>query len=152
MNILRNSSPAILAAAAALLAACTASPDKPIAEHGPPSPAAAAEMALMAGHDSLMAQTEQLYALKQKLSGRHSEAFAPYIHGLLAADAAMMGWMHQYHAPDTTAAPATRLAYFRQQQQVLARVRRQYRATLDSATRYATLHPAAGDVVPATTR
>ena len=105
-------------------------------------------MALMNQHDSLMAQTAQLYVLKSKLSGYHSEAAAPYIHGLLAADAAMMGWMHGYKAPDTTAAPASRLTYFRQQQQVLGAVRRQYRATLDSSIRFTTQHPPAGEIRP----
>ena len=141
---------ALRAAAVALVpawAACS-SPNKPISENGAASPASAAEMALMDQHDSLMAKTSQLYEFKAKLSGYHSEAAAPYIHGLLAADAAMMGWMHQYKAPDTTAAPATRVAYFRQQQQVLDAVQRQYKATLDSATRFTTAHPAAGDVRP----
>ena len=109
-------------------------------------------MALLDRHDSLMAQTSQLYEFKSKLSGYHSQAAAPYIHGLLAADAAMMDWMHHYKAPDTTAAPASRLAYFQQQQQVLADVSRQYRATLDSALQFTTQHPAAGDVPPSTSR
>ena len=133
------------------LVACS-SPNKPIAENGPASPAATAEMALMNRHDSLMAQTSQLYEFKSKLSGYHSQATAPYIHGLLAADAAMMDWMHHYKAPDTTAAPASRLAYFQQQQQVLASVRRQYRATLDSAIKFTTQHPAGDDVAPPTSR
>ncbi|MBO2008889.1 hypothetical protein [Hymenobacter negativus] len=135
--------------AASVLAACS-SPNKPIGENGAPSEASAAEMTLLNQHDSLMAQTAQLYKFKSKLSGYHTEAAAPYIHGLLAADAAMMGWMHQYKAPDTTAAPATRLTYFRQQQQVLDAVSRQYKSTLDSATRFTTEHPAAGDVPPPT--
>ncbi|WP_210515826.1 hypothetical protein [Hymenobacter terricola] len=144
---LKNTLRVALTALAPALAACP-SPTKPIDERGPASPASAAEMVLMARHDSLMAQTSQLYEFKSKLSGYHSQAVAPYIHGLLAADAAMMSWMHQYKAPDTTAVPATRLAYFQQQQQVLNAVQRQYRATLDSATRFTTEHPAAGDVRP----
>ncbi|MBF9220897.1 hypothetical protein [Hymenobacter ruricola] len=132
-------------ALAALASAC--SPGT-ISENGAPSEASAAEMALMNRHDSLMAETSKLYEYKAKLSGYHTEAAAPYIHGLLAADAAMMSWMHRYKAPDTTATPAARVAYFRQQQQILAGISRQYRATLDSAVRFTTEHPAAGDVPP----
>lgn len=102
-------------------------------------------MALMATHDSLMFQTDELYALKGKLAGYHSEAATPYIHGLLAADHAMMAWMHQYKAPDSLATPAARLSYFRQQQQVLAGVRRHYRTVLDSATHFHPEHPATGE-------
>ncbi|GAB3848428.1 hypothetical protein GCM10028822_11300 [Hymenobacter terrigena] len=143
----KNALRAAVVASVPVLAACS-SPNKPISENGAASPASAAEMALMNQHDSLMAQTSQLYELKAKLSGYHSEAPAPYIHGLLAADKAMMSWMHQYKAPDTTAAPATRLAYFQQQQLILDAVQRQYKATIDSATRFTTEHPAAGDVPP----
>ncbi|UOQ99667.1 hypothetical protein MUN81_09265 [Hymenobacter sp. 5317J-9] len=146
MNIsLKNVLPLALVA----LAAACSSPNRPIGENGAPSDASAAEMALMNRHDSLMAETSKLYEYKAKLSGYHTEAAAPYIHGLLAADAAMMDWMHNYKAPDTTAAPAARVTYFRQQQEILAGVSRQYRATLDSARRFTTEHPAAGDVAPA---
>ena len=150
-SFLKNALRAAVVASVPVLAACS-SPNKPIAENGAASPVSAAEMALMNQHDSLMAQTSQLYELKAKLSGYHSEAPAPYIHGLLAADKAMMSWMHQYKAPDTTVAPATRLAYFQQQQQVLDAVQRQYKATIDSATRFQAEHPAAGDVPPSTTK
>jgi hypothetical protein len=136
-----------IALAASSLAACS-SPNTPISENGAPSETSAAEMTLLNQHDSLMAQTEQLYKFKSKLSGYHSQAAAPYIHGLLAADAAMMSWMHQYKTPDSTATPATRLAYYQQQQKVLDGVSRQYKSTLDSATRFTAEHPAAGDVPP----
>ncbi|MDQ2772249.1 MAG: hypothetical protein M3Y54_17320 [Bacteroidota bacterium] len=131
-------------AALALTAACT-SPNQPVSEGGTPSPATAAEMALMATHDSLMFQTDELFALKGQLAGYHTEAAAPYVHGLMAADHAMMAWMHQYKVPDSTAAPAARLAYFEQQQQVLGGVRRQFHSALDSANRFHTKHPAAGE-------
>ena len=134
-----------VAAAPFLLAAC-ASPNQPISEGGAPSPASAAEMALMATHDSLMFRTDELMAAKGKLAGYHSEAPAPYIHGLAAADNAMMAWMHQYKAPDSTATPEARLTYFEQQQQQLATVRRLFRSSLDSATQFQAQHPAAGDV------
>ena len=146
---LKNALRVALVALVPVLAACP-SPKKPLDERGPASPASVAEMALMDRHDSLMAQTSQLYEFKSKLSGYHTEAVAPYIHGLLAADAAMMTWMHQYKAPDTMAVPAARLAYFQQQQQILAGVSRQYRTTLDSATRFTTQHPPAGEVRPTT--
>ncbi|GAC1373529.1 MAG: hypothetical protein NVS3B25_21050 [Hymenobacter sp.] len=125
----------------ACVTACS-SPDHAIAERQAPSPATAAEMALLARHDSLMAKTDALFALKARISAVHSPAAAPYLRGLAAADAAMMDWMHHYHAPDSTAAPAARLAYFRQQQQVLAGVGRQFRATLDSAAQFLGQHPA----------
>ena len=99
-------------------------------------------MALMARHDSLMAKTDQIFSFRAKIAATHSPAASPYLRGLAAADAAMAGWMHQYHAPDSTTAPAARLAYFEQQQQVLARVSRQYRATLDSAALFTSQHPA----------
>jgi hypothetical protein len=88
----------------------------------------------MTRHDSLMAKMDQLYSLKAKISAARAAGAGPYLRGLAAADAAMMDWMHHYHAPDTTVAPAARLAYFQQQQQVLAEVSRQFRATIDSAT------------------
>jgi len=136
-----------VAALVAGLAACS-SPNKPTTENGAPSPVSTAEMALISKHDSLMAQTDQLLKFKSKLSGYHSEAAAPYIHGLQAADDAMMDWMHQYKASDNTATPEARLAYFQQQQQILNALQRQFRATLDSATRFTTQHPPAGEVQP----
>ena len=131
-----------LAAALPVLAACS-SPTQPIAEQGPPSPPAAAQMALMARHDSLMSQMDQLFALKSRISATHAPTAGPYLRGLAAADNAMMGWMHRYHAPDSTTAPAARLAYFQQQQQVLAGVRARFRATMDSAALFIQQHPAA---------
>ncbi|MET4072829.1 hypothetical protein [Hymenobacter sp. UYCo722] len=148
-SILKNA--VCVAAAPFLLAACS-SPNQPTSEGAAPSPASAAEMALMATHDSLMFQTDELMALKGKLSGYHSEAPAPYIHGLAAADNAMMAWMHQYKASDSAATPASRLAYLQQQQQVLAGVRRLFRSSLDSATKFQAQHPAAGDVRPPTSK
>ena len=124
----------------ATVAACS-SPNKPIAENGPPSPVSAARMALMAHHDSLMAKTDQIFSFRAKIAATHSPAAGPYLRGLAAADAAMSDWMHKYRVPDSTAAAATRLAYFQQQQRVLARVSRQYRATLDSAALFISQHP-----------
>ena len=120
-----------------MLTACS-----PSAQKKPLSAAATAEKSLMARHDSLMAKTDLLFSLKTKIAATQSPATAPYLRGLAAADAAMMDWMHRYHAPDTTAAPAIRLAYFQQQQQVLARVREHFRTTIDSATLFISRHPA----------
>ena len=141
----------VAAAPLLLLAACS-SPNQPISEGAAPSPASAAEIALMATHDSLMFRTDELMSLKGKLAGFHSKASAPYIHGLAAADNAMMAWMHQYKAPDSTSTPAVRLAYFQQQQQVLAGVRRLFRSSLDSATKFNAQHPAASDVPPSASK
>ena len=148
MKISRKTPFALLVFLLAAGAACSSRSEKVIAEGRPPSPATAAEMAVMARHDSLMAQTDQLFSLKAEVAAAHSPAAAPYLRGLAAADAAMMDWMHQYRAPDSTAAAATRLAYFQQQQQVLRNVSRQYRATMDSAALFisqqrATTAPAA---------
>ena len=137
-----NALRAALVALMPMLAACP-SPKKLISENGPPSPVAAAEMALMARHDSLMATEDQLFSLKARITAAHSPAAGPYLRGLAAADAAMMDWMHQYHAPDSAAAPTARLAYFRQQQQVLAKVSQRFRATIDSATLFINKLPTA---------
>ena len=131
---------ALLAPGLAVLAACS-SPNRPVAENGQPSPATAAEMNLLARHDSLMAKEDQLFSLKAEINASHSPAAGPYLRGLAAADAAMMGWMHAYKAPDSAATPAVRLAYYQQQQQVLAGVSRQFRATMDSAALFISQHP-----------
>ena len=133
--------------AVSLMAACS-SPNQPIAEQGQPSPASAAEIAVMARHDSLMTKMDQLYLLKAEINAAHSPVAGPYLRGLAAADAAMMDWMHQYRAPDSTAAPTARLAYFRQQQQILSGVSRQFRATIDSATLFTRQLPAAKAPAP----
>ena len=99
-------------------------------------------MALMARHDSLMAKEDQLFSLKAKIAAAHSPAAGPYLRGLAAADAAMMDWMHQYQAPDSATALTARLAYFRQQQAVLAKVSQRFRATIDSATLFINKLPA----------
>ena len=129
-------------AALSTLTACS-SPTQPISEKGAPSPAAAAEITVMARHDSLMAKMETLYLLKSKITAAHTPTAGPYLRGLAAADAAMMDWMHHYRAPDSTATPAARLAYFQQQQQVLGRVSQQFRATMDSASLLLSRLPAA---------
>ena len=125
----------------------------------PAAQAQALEDTLMAHHDRAMNQAEQLFELKAKLTAAKAPAAtASVIAKMQAADQAMMNWMHQYQAPDSTSeaakllTPAQRLSqritYMQQQQQQLAGVERRLRGALDSAT--ATLHqlPAAG-VTPA---
>ena len=124
------------------LAACS-SPTQPLAERQAPSPATAAEITVMARHDSLMAQMETLYQLKSNIMKAHAPTAGPNLRGLAAADAAMMDWMHQYRAPDSTVAAPARLAYFREQQRVLGQVSQQFRATIDSAALFISQLPAA---------
>ncbi|MCB2410924.1 hypothetical protein [Hymenobacter lucidus] len=113
----------------AVLGACNATPS---AEQQ----LAAAEKTVLASHDTLMAQMDQLYDLRQKLqqpSLPDTVAAGRQRRSLLAADAAMMGWMHQYHKPADTVAAATKLAYFAAQQQKIDSVGRLMRQSLDSA-------------------
>ena len=140
-NTLKN---AVCGAAAPflLLAACS-SPAPPLAERPAPSPAAAAETTVMVRHDSLMAKMDTLYLLKTKITKVPAPAAGPYLRGLAAADAAMMGWMHHYRAPDSTVAAPARLAYFQEQQRVLGQVSQQFRATIDSASLFISRLPEA---------
>lgn len=101
------------------------------------NPAAAAENSLMDRHDTLMARTARLYELRQQLSApplKTDPRTPATLRSLRAADAAMMGWMHQYQAPDTTAPAAQRLAYFQSQGQQLSVIEKQMQGTIDSAT------------------
>ena len=97
--------------------------------------AEAAEKIVMAKHDELMAQMDQLYTLRQQLQrapadtvevGRRRRA-------LLRADAAMMGWMHQYRRPADTVAHEQVMAYFAAQEQKIDSVGRLMRGSIDSA-------------------
>lgn len=130
-------------AAAAGLAACspTAKPDSPAAT------AKAAEDRLMDRHDSVMAQAGRLFELREKIATAKPANAAPYLHGLVAADGAMMAWMHAYHAPDSAAPAPQRLAYFRQEQAKLDAVEKHMRGTIDSAA--ALLKQAPGTAAPA---
>ncbi|TGE06112.1 hypothetical protein [Hymenobacter fodinae] len=98
--------------------------------------AEAAEKAVLARHDELMAQMDQLYDLRQQLqktapadtvmAGRQRRA-------LLAADAGMMTWMHQYHRPADTTKVERRLTYYAQQQHYIDSVGHLFRTSIDSA-------------------
>ncbi len=131
-------------AAAAGLAACspTTTADAPAAS------ARAAENLLMDRHDSVMAQAGRLFELRQQIATAKPANPGPYMHGLQAADNAMMAWMHGYHAPDTATTPApARLAYIQQQQTKLEAVEKQMHGTIDSAA--ALLKQAPGTPAPA---
>ncbi|MBJ6142987.1 hypothetical protein [Hymenobacter sp. BT559] len=117
----------------------------------PTDQARALEDTLMAHHDRAMAQTEQLFELKTKLTAAQAPATtAPVIAKMQAADQAMMNWMHHYQAPDSAAPISQRLTYLQDQQRQLAGVERRLRGALDSAN--AALHqlPAAGVTAPTT--
>lgn len=111
-----------------VLASC-ASPDEA-------QQAAAAEKAVLARHDELMAQLDQLYELRQQLqqtppadtvaAGRQRRA-------LLGAENGMMFWMHRYRRPADTVAVAQRLRYFAAQQQRIDSVGRLFQTSQDSA-------------------
>lgn len=98
--------------------------------------AEAAEKALLARHDELMARMGQLYELRQQLrkmplpdtaaAGRSRRA-------LQAAEAGMMFWMHHYRRPQDTVAVERRLTYYAAQQQRIDSVGRLFRASQDSA-------------------
>lgn len=119
----------LAATAVALLAACSSGPDEQ-------QQVAAAEQAVLASHDTLMARMGQLYDLRQQLqkaqlpdtvlAGRQRR-------NLLTADAAMMGWMHQYRKPADSVATPAKLAYFARQQQKIDSVGQLMRQNMDSA-------------------
>lgn len=98
--------------------------------------AEAAEKTMMVKHDELMAQMDQLYTLRQQLqrtatpdtleAGRRRRS-------LLRADAAMMGWMHQYRRPADTVAHEQVMAYFAAQENKIDSVGRLMRGSIDSA-------------------
>lgn len=98
--------------------------------------AEAAEQAVMAKHDELMTQMDQLYTLRQQLQRTSSpdtlEA-GRRRRSLLRADAAMMGWMHQYRRPADTVAHAQTMAYFATQEHKIDSVGRLMRGSIDSA-------------------
>lgn len=93
----------------------------------------ALEDSLMAHHELAMQQTERLFALKAQLTAAKVPASAPIQAKMQAADRAMMTWMHQYQAPDSTAPAPQRLSYLQDQQKQLTGIEQQLRTTLDSA-------------------
>lgn len=98
--------------------------------------AEAAEKALLARHDELMAQLDQLTSLRQQLQrapGPDTAAAGRHRRALVAADAAMLDWMHRYREPADTVAVARRLGYFAGQQKKIDSVAVLFRTSLDSA-------------------
>jgi predicted house-cleaning NTP pyrophosphatase (Maf/HAM1 superfamily) len=98
--------------------------------------AEAAEKAVLARHDELMAQMDQLTVLRQQLQktpGLDTVAAGRQRRALLAADAAMMDWMHRYRKPADTVTVARRLQYFSAQQHTMDSVATLFRTSQDSA-------------------
>ncbi|RPD44551.1 hypothetical protein DNI29_20680 [Hymenobacter sediminis] len=98
--------------------------------------AEAAEKAVLARHDELMAQMGHLYELRQQLQKAtlpDTAAVGRNRRALLAAEAGMMAWMHKYRRPQDTVAIERRLAYYAAQQQRMDSVGRLFRASQDSA-------------------
>ena len=99
----------------------------------PAGQARALEDTLMAQHERAMGQTEQLFALKAQLKTAKTPANAPVLSQMQTADHAMMEWMHQYQAPDSTAPALQRLTYLQDQEKQLSGIEQQLRAAIDSA-------------------
>ncbi|WP_426491769.1 hypothetical protein [Hymenobacter sp. 102] len=98
--------------------------------------AEAAEKAVLARHDELMAQMDHLYDLRQqlqKIPGTDTAAAGRQRRALLGAENAMMFWMHHYRKPADTMAVEGRLAYFDAQQQRIDSVASLFRTSQDSA-------------------
>ena len=98
--------------------------------------AEAAEKAVLAKHDALMADLDQLVTLRQQLQsgpGPDTVAAGRQRRALLAANAAMLDWMHRYRKPTDTVAVARRLRYFAGQQEKIDSVAILFRTSIDSA-------------------
>lgn len=96
--------------------------------------AEAAEKALLARHDELMAQMGNLYTLRQQVQQLPDTARVARLQGaLLGAEEGMMFWMHHYRKPADTVAVTRRLAYYAAQQQRIDSVGRLFRSSQDSA-------------------
>lgn len=115
----------------------------------PLSPVRQAEQTVLHAHDSLMTRTGSLFRLRQQLQKRQLALSADSDQAaakarlrrvrtataaLQGADDAMLDWMHQYHAPPSTALPDSALAYFRRQSILLTSLGERTRAAEDSAT------------------
>lgn len=118
--------------AALLLAGCNGPTTTTEAPATPEAQVAATQDSLMHHHDRLMGQTEQLIALAARLNQQSSPP-RPLLARINSANNAMMDWMHQYAAPDSTAPVQQRLSYLQGQQRQLATVEKQVTAVLDSA-------------------
>ena len=122
----------------ALLAACESAPDQE-------QQLATAEKTVLASHDSLMAQMDQLYELRQQLAKAapaDTVAAGNRRRALLGAENGMMFWMHHYRRPADTVAAPRRLAYYAAQQERIDSVRRLFQSSQDSARRLLGAAPA----------
>lgn len=133
--------------AALLLAACNGPAPTTEAPATPEAQAAATQDSLMAHHDRLMGQTEQLIALAARLNAQPNPP-RPLLARMQAADNAMMAWMHQYSPPDSAAPVQQRLTYLQSQQRQLATVEQRVTSVLDSAAVLARQLPADAAAAP----
>ncbi|MVN77334.1 hypothetical protein GO988_13445 [Hymenobacter sp. HMF4947] len=138
---------AALFASAATLTSCGNGGTTAQAPTTPAAQAKAAEDSVMARHDRLMGQSEQVVELAAKLQATPRPP-RPLLAKLQAADQAMMTWMHQYQAPDSAAPAPQRLAYLQDQQQQLAAIEKQLTSALDSAKAAVGRMPAAATAAP----
>ncbi|MCJ8164575.1 hypothetical protein MKJ04_06925 [Pontibacter sp. E15-1] len=102
------------------------------------------EATVLAKHDSAMAQMGDIYKLRRNLRSLHDtlaarqtdtltlQALQEQMEGLSQADAVMMDWMHQYHAPDSLA-PQHAEAYLQQELLKIQRVQFVMDSTLRAA-------------------
>jgi hypothetical protein len=112
-----------------LLASCSPSADAPAQE-------AAAEKRVLAVHDSLMLRMDQLYTSRQELqkaTALDTAAAGRQKRALLAAEAAMMNWMHQYRRPADSVGHLRKMVYYTVQQHRIDSVAQLIRTSLDSA-------------------
>ena len=95
---------------------------------------ALAEQQLMARHDELMARMDELYTLRQQVAkAADTVAAGRQRRALLAADGAMMQWMHQYHRPADTTRHERAMAYLARQQHRIDSVGVLMQQSIDSA-------------------
>lgn len=99
---------------------------------------------LMARHDELMARMDELYQLRQQLGRLPDTATAGRRRrALLAADHAMMDWMHQFRKPADTLAHERAMTYYGRQQHRIDSVGVLMTHSIDSARAVLSAAPAA---------
>ncbi|RFP66454.1 hypothetical protein D0N36_03655 [Hymenobacter lapidiphilus] len=122
-----------------LLAACQSQPS---AEQQ----VATAEKTVLARHDSLMAQMDQLYELRQQLAkapAADTVAIGQARRALVGAENGMMDWMHRYRRPADTVVDARRLVYYSMQQERIDSVGRLFDSSQATARQLLGTAPAA---------
>ncbi|NVO31721.1 hypothetical protein [Hymenobacter lapidiphilus] len=115
-----------------LLAACQPSSSQPETSQQ----VAGAEKNVIADHDSLMAQMDRLYELRQqlaKLPATDTVALGQARRAIVGAENGMMDWMHRYRRPADTVADARRLAYYARQQERIDSVGRLFESSQAAA-------------------